>query len=178
MLEFTAAGISDGELWRVFSGHLIHVSWQHLWVNLAGLVFCQFLFSLPLRHLLGLSIWTSIVVSTGLLVLTNYQYYLGLSGILHAWLTAGAILTLYGASENRTRIISRAVLLLLLCKVGFELLQDPTTELASSMEQFIDSPIVTEAHWLGLVAGSVYATIYIVMLKITRISPIFGRTRT
>jgi len=174
ILEFTRTGIFEGEIWRMLSGHTIHVSWQHLGVNLAGLVFCQFLFSLPARHLLGLAFTAALVISSGLLLLTSYQYYLGLSGILHAWLIAGAIFALSSSRENTMRMISWAVIVLLLCKIGFEQFQTHTAGGASTMEQFIDAPIVTEAHWLGLVAGATYA----VLLTLTGVSPILRRSST
>ena len=174
MLAFTRTGIIEGELWRLFSGHIIHVSWQHLALNLAGLVFCQFLFRMPLRHLLGLAFSAALVISAGLLLLTSYHYYLGLSGILHAWLVAGAIFTLSDSQDKRMRVISWLVLLLLLCKIGFEQLHVPKLVVESITEQFIGSPIVSEAHWLGLVAGVVYA----LLLTIARISPILGRAGT
>ena len=173
-LTLTRAGVLEGEFWRVLSGHLIHLNWQHLGLNIVGLVLCQFLFRLPWQHLLGAAIVTAVVISCGLYFFTNYGYYLGLSGVLHTWLMVGALITLTSTQEKNLQILAGAVIVLVTGKVVFEQLMSPDVASRAFLEQFINSHIVTEAHFLGLVAGIFYFAI----LSIGRVRTIFWRTRT
>ena len=36
LLEYQRRAIGEGELWRLFSGHLVHLGWEHLLMNLVG----------------------------------------------------------------------------------------------------------------------------------------------
>jgi rhomboid family GlyGly-CTERM serine protease len=174
LLTLTRSGVLEGEFWRIFSGHLIHLNWQHLGLNIAGLVLCQFLFRLPWLHLLGTAVVAAIVIACGLYLFTTYSYYLGLSGVLHSWLMVGALLTLTRTQEKDLQIVSWAVIALVTGKVAFE--QLASSELASRAftNQFINGHIVTEAHFMGLAAGIFYFGI----LSIARVRTIFWRTRT
>ena len=37
VLAYTREGVAAGELWRLLTGHLVHLGWTHMWLNLAGI---------------------------------------------------------------------------------------------------------------------------------------------
>ncbi len=174
LLSLTRAGVLNGELWRIFSGHLIHLNWQHLGLNILGLVLCQFLFRLPWQHLLGTAVLAAMLIACGLYLWTTYTYYLGLSGVLHAWLIVGALYSLTRTGENHLPTLAWTVIVLLTGKVAVEHLHSLDVSSATYMEQFIESPVVTEAHFLGLVAGIIYFGV----LTVSGVRTILWRTRT
>lgn len=38
LFRFEREAILHGQVWRLFSGHLAHLGWSHLWLNIGGLV--------------------------------------------------------------------------------------------------------------------------------------------
>jgi rhomboid family GlyGly-CTERM serine protease len=87
-LYFSAAGIFDGEAWRIISGHFMHADLQHLLWNCLGLAVLGTLLEFRSRTVLLASLGTGIVVVSALL-LTPYaklDYYCGLSGVLNTLL--------------------------------------------------------------------------------------------
>ncbi len=86
--------LDQHEYWRLLTGHLVHGSWQHAWLNLAGLASIVALF----RGLYSPMQWLCIAVVSGIgidlglvLLMPQLQWYVGLSGVLHGLLAAGAL---------------------------------------------------------------------------------------
>src|SRR3569623_2737413 len=53
-LRYERAAILDGEMWRLVSGHLVHLGWSRLVLNLAGLALIWGLYQ---RRLAGFERW-------------------------------------------------------------------------------------------------------------------------
>jgi rhomboid family GlyGly-CTERM serine protease len=160
-LRYQRESILYGEWWRLFTGHLLHLGWYHLWLNLAGLLLVWML----VGHAFSTGSWAGVIgatllgVSLGLLWwLPQLTWYVGLSGLLHGMLIAGSLqLALRGERE------ALLILLIVLGKVGWELWQGP---LPGSREA-AGGEVVVEAHALGLLCGAVY----VVALRLSRRQP-------
>lgn len=150
LLRYQRGAIAAGEWWRLFSGHLVHLGWSHLWLNLAGLLLVWWL----VGHAFSVRLWWWLIggsllgISLGLWWwLPGLAWYVGLSGVLHGLLVAGGLrLALRGESE--------ALLLLLIVsvKVAWELWQGP---LPGSREA-AGGEVVVQAHALGYLCGALF----------------------
>jgi len=82
------------EYWRLLTGHLVHGSWQHTWLNLAGLGLIASLFrgTYAPVHWCWIGLSSALCIDLGLLwLMPQLQWYVGLSGVLHGGLAAGAV---------------------------------------------------------------------------------------
>jgi rhomboid family GlyGly-CTERM serine protease len=153
LLRYQRSAILSGEWWRLFSGHLVHLGWSHLWLNLTGLLLVWALVGQAFSRrnwwwLIGTCL---LGISCGLLVwLPGLAWYVGLSGLLHGMLLAGSVqLTLRGERE------AMLLLLIVLAKVTWELWQGP---LPGSREA-AGGEVVVQAHAMGALVGGVYAVL-------------------
>jgi len=92
--RYDRVALQNGEYWRLASGHLVHLSWAHLWPNLAALAVIGALFEDTFRArdwvLTGLV--SAAAIDAGLYLLDPHvQWYVGLSGVLHGFVAAGAV---------------------------------------------------------------------------------------
>ncbi len=88
-LEYSREAIADGQLWRLASGHLVHMNLWHTLLNLSGFLLCWFFFpDLLTRRRLWIWLLVSIpLVSAAFWFIdTDLEGYVGLSGILHGLL--------------------------------------------------------------------------------------------
>lgn len=88
-LAFDRAAIESGQVWRIFTCHLVHLNNWHLLLNLSGLVLCGYFFTdlLDRARLWSWLVFCGLVAGLALYLLdANLQYYVGLSGILHGLL--------------------------------------------------------------------------------------------
>jgi rhomboid family GlyGly-CTERM serine protease len=93
-LRYDRGAIAAGQVWRLISGHLVHLGWPHFLLNGAGLLLIFQLvgsrFSLP--QWLSIALVTIIAIDTGFwLWQPQLLWYVGLSGLLHGFLAAGAV---------------------------------------------------------------------------------------
>ena len=155
LLRYERSLILSGEYWRIFSGHFTHTNINHLLLNCAGLILGWTL--LPIRPrldlaLLGIAILVGLS-GLGLLVFEpRVDEQKGLAGLVHALLAAGAVLNL---AERGSRWWGLILLSLLSLKVYSESFGTRRSVLA----QWIDAPVVTEAHLWGLVSGVAVAVL-------------------
>ena len=92
--RYDRINLVDGEHWRWLTGHLVHAGWSHAWLNLAGLWGVWFLFKERLGGRAGwwIAIVSILVMDTGFWFRdTQLGWYVGLSGLLHGFFTAGAL---------------------------------------------------------------------------------------
>ncbi|MBT8131182.1 MAG: rhombosortase [Gammaproteobacteria bacterium] len=93
-LRYDNAAIASGQWWRLLSGHLVHLGWQHLLLNLTGLVLVMMLFPREYRAWQWSIILLASIFGTSagfLLFRPDLVWYVGLSGVLHGLFLAGAV---------------------------------------------------------------------------------------
>ncbi|MEK7322386.1 MAG: rhombosortase [Pseudomonadota bacterium] len=150
-LRYERAPILAGEVWRLFTGHLVHLSWSHLWLNLGGLALIWFLF----RRQLGAGMWwlvllvSSLAVSSGFLLFDPaLEWYVGLSGVLHGLFMAGLIVGLRTGAWSDWLLLSAVV-----AKLIWEQLYGAlpgSTEAAGGN-------VIVDAHLYGAIGGAAVA---------------------
>ena len=86
-----------GQWWRLLSGHVIHLGFEHALLDVAGLVLMWALFArdYSIRAWLLIVTLSVIGVDAGLWLLSSTtQWYVGSSGVLHGVLAAGIMASL------------------------------------------------------------------------------------
>jgi rhomboid family GlyGly-CTERM serine protease len=148
LLEFDRDLIIQGEIWRLFTGQFVHTNWNHLVLNLVGIVFIWLLHAehrtpiMYFYHVCFLAVWTGL----GLYLLCpNMNIYSGLSGLLHGVIVWGAIKDI----DVGKRIDGLLLLLGVWFKLAWEQYAGPSTELS----QIIESTVAIDSHLIGGVGG-------------------------
>lgn len=150
-LRYDRAAIESGEFWRLLTGHWVHLGGRHYAMNAAGLILVWYLvgnaFSVPQ--------WLLIIASSLLTMdvgfwslMPELDWYVGLSGLLHGLLAAGAV----GLWPDR-RAESLAIGAILIAKLGYEILFGALPGSADTA----GGAVITEAHLFGAIGGLVAA---------------------
>lgn len=145
------------EIWRWWTAHWVHVGWAHYALNMIAFACLPFIFP----HLKNRYLVTLLLTLPPLISLSFYYYiphveaYAGLSGVLHGLYGAVAIYFLKYRAERKFSLL---VIALALAKVCWE-------NYAGSLQtsQWIGSPVLTEAHWIGLIWGIALALLYLLI---------------
>lgn len=153
-LRYQRPSIIDGQLWRIVTGNLVHLGWQHLVMNVIGLMLIWAL----LKDVYSQLPWIAIIsisglgVSLGLLTLTpEIHWYVGLSGLLHGMFLAGVIGNLR-RREWRDALLLAAVV----AKLAYEQIAGAVPGSA----EFANGPVVVDAHLYGAIAGALCAAVF------------------
>jgi rhomboid family GlyGly-CTERM serine protease len=145
-LRYDRAGLEAGQCWRLVSAHLVHLSFDHWALNMAGLAGLWWLYveRASRTQWLAIALWCALVIDLGLYVLApSVNWYVGLSGVLHGLWAAAAV-----AMWRQSRTESIAALALLGVKLAYEYVYGP---LSSSADGALI--VVSEAHRYGALAG-------------------------
>lgn len=154
-LMFDRDAINEGQIWRLFSAHFVHLSPAHLLGNALGVVLLAYIAGRSLNNILGtlLLVWCVLVVGLGLYGYANYlQRYVGLSGVLH-----GLLLVAPFISTFYSRRIAICFLVVIVAKVAWE--QSPFYD-DMAMAGMIGGRVEANSHLLGVVAGLVFLLVY------------------
>lgn len=146
-LRFERMAIIDGEWWRILTGNLVHLGWQHLWMNLAGLILIWLLFGRLLSNRQWLIVITisALGVSLGLLVLNpRLEWYVGLSGLLHGVFIVGLLTAI-----QRGLRIEILLLLFFVGKLAWEQYQGAMPGSA----EFAGGTVIVDSHLYGTISG-------------------------
>jgi len=145
--RYERAAIENGEYWRLVSGHLVHLGLGHLWPNVAALAILALLF----EDVFGNADWwrvsaaSAAAIDLGLYLFDpTVLWYVGLSGVLHGVVAAGAL-----ALVSRRQTLGAVLALGLGAKLTFEQIVGPVPFTAES----VGGPVVVAAHLYGTVGG-------------------------
>lgn len=140
--------VSNGEWWRIFYGHFVHFTFDHLFWDVVALAILGAVieYNNP-KDLLPSFVVSCLFVSGWFLLFpSEWSAYCGLSGALNGLLVVAA-LRLYEKTENRTFLLAIG---LTIAKTVFELTTHQT------IFSDVGSQAVPQAHVAGLLAGLVY----------------------
>jgi rhomboid family GlyGly-CTERM serine protease len=146
-LRYDRAAIGAGQCWRLVTGNLVHLDWPHWAMNVAALVLLWSLFvaEYSMAQWCILSMLSALAVSFGLWWFDpQIEWYVGLSGVLHALMCAGCV-----ALVRRRRWEGAVLLALVVLKIGYEQLAGALPWHASAMR----ARVVVDAHLYGAIAG-------------------------
>ncbi len=145
LLRYEQSFITDGELWRLLSAHLVHLDWTHFWMNAAALVFIWIL----VGDFLTQTEWVSTLFASAVgitlgfyLFMPSLQWYVGLSGVLHALLICGALMGTV-QKDRLSMILLTGIIVKLMAEHFYG---------AFSSEVIVGS-VVTESHLFGALMG-------------------------
>lgn len=148
-LRYDRVAIGDGEFWRLVSGHFVHLGWSHLALNMFGFVLISYLVAAQF----SVTQWCVIAAMTVATIDAGFWYlqpqliwYVGLSGVLHGLLAAGAI--------NGIRMRQQEFWLIAVFLVGKLTYEQMLGPLPGS-ENSTGGSVVVAAHLYGAVGGAV-----------------------
>lgn len=150
LARYERAGLAAGEYWRLLTGHLVHLGWEHLAMNVAALLVMAVLFEgvLKTRHWLQSVVVAALAIDAGLYWLdAEVVWYVGLSGVLHGILAAGGL-----ALWRRRAAVGPLILAALLAKLVWEHWRGPVP----FSESTAGGPVIVAAHLFGAAGGLVW----------------------
>lgn len=147
ILWYDRGAVAGGQIWRLFTGNLVHLGWSHLWLNVGALLVGIWLFY-PARTPIAWSIALlvcSLATNLGLYLLTpDVDWCVGMSGALHGLLIIGALDWLRAGDR-----LGAVLLVVWLLKLAWEQFQGPLPFSTGTL----DAPVVTQAHVWGAAGG-------------------------
>ncbi len=148
LLRYDRLAISGGELWRLISGHFVHLGWSHFALNAVGLVLISYLIAARFSSVQWL--WISLLIIMGIdlgfwILEPQLAWYVGLSGVLHGLLAAGVASGIRDGHSDSWIIGG-----LLLIKLIYEQLVGPIP----GSEGSSGGDVVVAAHLYGTIAGA------------------------
>jgi len=149
LLRFDRDAIAAGEIWRLASGHFVHLGFSHLVLNGAGLLLVWYLVGafLRTRQWLLVTLISIVGMDVGFWVLQpELEWYVGLSGLLHGLLLAGIVA---GYHERKIEMIVLG--LAVVAKLVYEQLVGPLP----GSEASSGGAVITAAHLYGAISGSI-----------------------
>lgn len=159
LLRYQGDLLSNAELWRLLTAHMVHLNWMHWLLNSLGM-----LLLVAITHVYwSVSKWLLLIVVHSLFISLAFlwlnpelNWYVGFSGVLYGLYAVAAISIL-----KKDKII--ALLLLLFVSIKIIIEQGFGDEFTS--RALLDSPVVVDAHAYGFVCGLICALIGGLMVK-------------
>jgi rhomboid family GlyGly-CTERM serine protease len=148
-LRYERDAILAGQVWRLLTAPLVHLTWSHALMNIGALIIIWGLFGqvFSSRAWVYITLGCALGISAGLLVLNpGISWYVGLSGILHGYFASGAI------AERQTYKRTSMVMLLLVCgKLLWEQIFGPLPGSAEAA----GGKVIVDTHLYGAICGLV-----------------------
>ena len=161
-LRLEREGLQAGQAWRLVAGHLVHLGWLHAFLNLAAfvLIVVGFWRQFSLMRWLCIGLASALSIDAGLLLIDPpVEWYVGLSGVLHGLVAAGAI----GLYSSGRRVAAVVLIGAITAKLAWEAIFGA---MPHSVE-LVGGPVVVEAHLFGALGGIVAA---LVLLRLRSVS--------
>ena len=147
LLRYERDALLHGELWRLFTAHLVHLGWAHALLNACGLLLCAWI--APARFVARRLVCDGLLLGgcvALLLLLFSPQvaHYVGLSGVLY-----GLFVLALAPPAFRGDRIARLGLATVLGWMAWQLIAGPS----AAEERQIGGPIIAVAHLYGVVGA-------------------------
>jgi rhomboid family GlyGly-CTERM serine protease len=151
LLRYERVAIAGGEYWRLLSAHFAHLGYPHLALNLTGLLLVWLLVGrlYSTRQWLLVAAFSIVVMDAGFWFLdSEMRWYVGLSGLLHGLLLAGAI-----AGFRSLPVESIVIAAVVVAKLAYEQIVGPLP----GSESVAGAAVVVNAHLYGAIGGALAA---------------------
>lgn len=151
-LRYERSAVLAGQCWRLLTGHLTHASPAHAVLNLAGLGLIAGLFprDYSLRQWLLILLVSAACIDAGLVFYEQQlQWYVGLSGVLHGALAAGAV----AWWRHETRLLALTLSVIFLAKLAWE-------QFRGALPFSGDMAVIVDAHLFGALGGALAALFF------------------
>ena len=153
-LQYDRVAILDAEIWRLISGHLVHLGLGHYLLNAFGLILVWLLVGMHFtsRQWLVVTAVAIAGVDTGLWIFNPQMvWYVGMSGFLHGLLAAGVVKGFQNAPRE-----ALIVGMVVFGKIVYEQLMGPLP----GSEHSAGGNVVVDAHLYGALAGLGIAAVF------------------
>ncbi len=147
--------ITQGELWRLFTGHFFHTNIYHLLLNLIALIMLWALHGnfYTIKNYSLLFLTSALSCSLGLYYFSpDLQQYVGLSGVLHGIFVWGALMDIKHG-EKTGYLLFIGVLL----KISHEQIYGASNDVIN----LIGANVAVNAHLWGAIGGLIYSLVYL-----------------
>jgi rhomboid family GlyGly-CTERM serine protease len=147
-LRYDRAAVLDGEWWRLFTAHFVHLGWAHCLLNLVGLALCVMFASClrPLRAWAGAL--TVLPLGIGLLLLLvspEVANYAGLSGVLY-----GLFILALAPAARRGDALAWIALAAVSARIGWQMLDASAAEKSALFNGYV----VAQGHLYGAISAT------------------------
>jgi rhomboid family GlyGly-CTERM serine protease len=163
-LRYAREPIAAGELWRLVSGHFVHLGWSHFLMNAVALLLIWALVGNRLAVRQWLLVFVLVIggIDAGFWFIDRQLvWYVGLSGVLHGLLLAGLVAG-WRASRGEAVLLT----VLMAAKLLYEQLLGPLP----GSEATAGGAVVVNAHLYGALAGLAAASL--IRVKVGRTASI------
>jgi rhomboid family GlyGly-CTERM serine protease len=148
LLQYEREAVLQGEYWRLITGHLVHGGTQHLILNSVGLALIAALFRhddhYSWRAWLLIALFSMVAIDLGFVFLEpQLAWYVGLSGVLHGVLAAGAV----AWWRYESKLLALSLTAVLLGKLAWE-------QWHGALPLSGDLPVIVDAHLYGALGGA------------------------
>jgi rhomboid family GlyGly-CTERM serine protease len=161
-LRWDRDALVGGQLWRVVTGHFVHLSWPHFLLNLGAFFLVWMIVGDRLATRIWILLITVCVAGMGLgfwFMEHELQWYVGMSGLLHGLLMAGLIVGIRSSPTESLLIGSFVV-----AKLVFEQLSGPLP----GSESVSGGAVIVDAHLYGALSGTIFAVFYLIRVGAVR----------
>lgn len=150
LLAYYHNGIAEGQIWRLFTATFCHTNFNHLLMNIAGLIvtFGLFIDLFKTMKIFPIVLFSSLFISLCLFFFEReVMWYVGLSGVLHALFS-------YGVANDIARKDSWGYLL----GAGFavKIIYEQMFGALQSTIDLIAAEVLINAHLYGAIAGFIF----------------------
>ena len=149
-LSYDRDAVAAGQLWRLVTGHFVHLGWSHLVLNVLGLALVAWLVGRTFNLLTWLytGLATIVAIDAGFWLLNpKLAWYVGLSGLEHGLLTAGLFVGIAARRDREATILA----VLVLAKLCWEQIVGPLP----GSESTSGGAVIVDAHLYGTIGGLV-----------------------
>ncbi|MDF1764495.1 MAG: rhombosortase [Oleibacter sp.] len=163
ILRFDRLAIEQGQIWRLFTAHISHLSYAHAGMNLAALALTAYVADQRRTALEWSLCWVWLMGTTGLglyLLAPDLYYYVGLSGALHGGLIAAIMTSPYYSARIRTLVV-----LVIVGKILWE--QSPFYDDLANLA-LIGGRVESRAHLFGGIAGLIWGATMVLRVRISK----------
>lgn len=162
LLRYQSIGTIEQEYWRWLTGHWVHLSWGHLWMNWLALliIFVSF------NDLYSARDWLMLALSMPLLISLQFIFfaeqlvwYVGLSGWLHGLIM---ICMLQDAK------LPKAVRVIFIILLTIKLLWEQVYGALPGSAELAGGNVVVDAHLFGAISGVLVHIAYVLVKQIRK----------